>query len=132
MTNDGNLKRILELPKTGILRHYRVRVFGRVTQLELDRLAKGVVIDRVHYAPAYAEIEKIQGANAWVTITLQEGKNREIRKMMSYLGYEVNRLIRTDYGPFALKKQPVGTLQAVPQFYLKESLDKLGIVLENA
>jgi len=129
MTNDGALKRALELPKNEIGRHYRVRVFGRVTQNDLDHLAEGVVIDRVHYAPAIAEIEKIQGSNAWVRVTITEGKNREIRKMMSYLGFEVNRLIRTDYGPFGLKQQKVGTLQAIPQFYLKDSLEELGISL---
>lgn len=129
MTNDGGLKRQLELPISGITRRYRVRVFGKVTQDSLDKLLEGVVIDRVHYAPAVAEIDKIQGANAWLTITIEEGKNREIRKMMSYLGYEVNRLIRTDYGPFALKNQAVGTLMPIPQFYLKQSLAQMKIVL---
>jgi len=116
MTNDGALKRALELPKNAVSRCYRVRVFGRVTQESLDRLAAGVVIDRVHYAPAIAEIDKIQGSNAWLSITLQEGKNREIRRMMEFLGYEVNRLIRTDYGPFALKDQQPNTIVPIPQW----------------
>ena len=129
MTNDGGLKRVLELPKTAITRRYRVRVFGRVTQESLDKLARGIVVNRVHYAPAIAEIDKIQGSNAWLTITIEEGKNREIRNMMSHLGYEVNRLIRTDYGPFALKDLPVGAIMPVPQFYLKQSLAELKIIL---
>ncbi|MEM6603589.1 MAG: pseudouridine synthase [Pseudomonadota bacterium] len=129
LTNDGALKRVLELPATGLQRHYRVRVFGRAKQSDLDKLARGVVIDRVHYAPAFAEIEKIQGANAWLSITISEGKNREIRKMMQYLGYEVNRLIRTDYGPFGLRKQKVGTVEAIPQFYLKNVLEEFKIKL---
>ena len=127
MTNDGGLKRTLELPKTGLRRIYRVRVFGKVLQKDLDKLAKGIVIDRIHYAPAFAEIDKIQGSNVWLTVTIHEGKNREIRNLMSHLGYEVNRLIRTEYGPFALKEQKEGTIQEIPAVYVKKVLAELSL-----
>jgi len=117
LTNDGAFKRHLELPKTNIQRRYRVRAYGDITQDRLDILSEGVVIDAVHYAPVYAELDKIQGRNAWVTFTLTEGKNREIRKLMSYLGYDVNRLIRTDYGAFALGKMTDGDIKEIPQEY---------------
>jgi 23S rRNA pseudouridine2605 synthase len=125
LTNDGSLKRFLELPKTQIQRRYRVRAFGNITQEKLDILAQGVVVEGIHYAPVYAELDKIQGRNAWVTFTLTEGKNREIRKLMTYLGYEVNRLIRTDYGAFALGKMTDGDIREVPQDYLQKVLKNL-------
>ena len=125
LTNDGALKRFLELPKTQIQRRYRTRAFGNITQDRLDILAEGVIVDEVHYAPVYAELDKIQGRNAWVTFTLTEGKNREIRKLMTYLGYEVNRLIRTDYGAFSLGKMTDGDIKEIPQDYLQKVLDNL-------
>lgn len=125
-TNDGALKRHMELPKTALQRRYRVRAFGNVTQDRLDILAQGLVIDRVHYAPVYAELEKIQGGNAWVLFTLIEGKNREIRKLMDYLGYEVNRLIRVDYGPFSLGKMKLHEIKEVPSDYLAKIFPKIG------
>jgi 23S rRNA pseudouridine2605 synthase len=118
LTNDGGFKRYLELPNTDILRCYRVRAFGDITQERLDILAKGVVVDGIHYAPVYAELDKIQGKNAWITFTLSEGKNREIRKLMTYLGYDVNRLIRVNYGAFSLGKMQDGDIKEVPQEYL--------------
>ncbi len=125
LTNDGALKRFLELPKTQIQRRYRARAFGNITQERLDILAEGVVVEGIHYAPVYAELDKIQGKNAWVTFTLTEGKNREIRKIMTYLGYEVNRLIRTDYGAFALGKMTDGDIKEIPQEYLVKTLNSL-------
>jgi 23S rRNA pseudouridine2605 synthase len=128
LTNDGALKRFLELPKTQIQRRYRVRAFGNITQERLDILAEGVVVDGVHYAPVYAELDKIQGKNAWITFTLTEGKNREIRKLMTYLGYDVNRLIRTDYGAFSLGKMTDGDIKEIPQDYLAKVLKNLKYV----
>lgn len=125
LTNDGALKRFLELPKTQIQRRYRVRAFGYITQERLDVLAEGVIVDGIHYAPVYAELDKIQGKNAWISFTLTEGKNREIRKLMTYLGYDVNRLIRTDYGAFSLGKMSDGDIKEVPQEYLDKVLKKL-------
>jgi 23S rRNA pseudouridine2605 synthase len=118
LTNDGAFKRYLELPNTNITRCYRVRAFGNITQERLDILAKGVVVEGIHYAPVYAELDKIQGKNAWITFTLSEGKNREIRKLMTYLGYEVNRLIRVNYGAFSLGKMQDGDIKEIPQEYL--------------
>ena len=128
LTNDGALKRFLELPKTQIQRRYRVRAFGNITQERLDILADGVVVDGIHYAPVYAELDKIQGKNAWITFTLTEGKNREIRKLMTYLGYDVNRLIRTDYGAFSLGKMTDGDIKEIPQDYLAKVLKNLRYV----
>ncbi|MFT6072518.1 MAG: 23S rRNA pseudouridine2605 synthase [Alphaproteobacteria bacterium] len=118
LTNDGGFKRFLELPNVNIQRRYRARAFGRITQERLDVLAEGVVVDGMHYAPVYAELDKIQGQNAWVTFTLTEGKNREIRKLMTYLGYDVNRLIRTDYGACSLGKMTDGDVKEIPEEYL--------------
>ncbi len=125
LTNDGALKRFLELPKTQIQRRYRVRAFGNITQERLDILSEGVVVEGIHYAPVYAELDKIQGKNAWVTFTLTEGKNREIRKLMSYLDYDVNRLIRTDYGAFSLGKMTDGDIKEIPYDYLDKVLKNL-------
>ncbi|MCK9918715.1 rRNA pseudouridine synthase [Microbacteriaceae bacterium K1510] len=102
LTNDGGLARALELPTTGWRRTYRVRALGRVLQPALDGLKKGVTVDGVHYGPIEATLDREQGANVWLTFTIREGKNREVRKVLESLGLKVNRLIRVSYGPFEL------------------------------
>src|SRR5580700_9738137 len=102
LTNDGALARTLELPSTGWIRRYRVRVHGSVVPAALAALAKGVTIDGVRYAPIEAGLDAKKGDNAWLTVSLREGRNREIRKVMAHLGLEVTRLIRIAYGPFQL------------------------------
>jgi len=103
LTNDGGLARYLELPANAWKRCYRVRVHGAVNAGQLAKLAQGVTVDGVRYGPIEARMERAQaGANAWLTVTLQEGKNREIRKVLEHLGLQVSRLIRTAYGPFEL------------------------------
>lgn len=122
LTNDGELARWLELPATGWARRYRVRVHGRVTQDKLDKLKHGITVKGVRYAPAEALFEKQQGSNAWLTITLKEGKNREVRHLMEALGLQVNRLIRTSYGPFHLDQLPKGAAQEIKPAIMKKQL----------
>ena len=102
LTNDGELKRQLELPRTGVVRTYRARAFGDVTQSQLERLAEGVTIEGVHYGSINANLERRTGRNCWIEMSLTEGKNREVRRVLAYLGLQVSRLIRTAYGPFSL------------------------------
>lgn len=102
LTNDGALVRHLELPSHRIPRVYRVRVYGTVKPDLVKKLADGMTIEGVHYQGIYAEIEASEGRNTWIKMTLIEGKNREIRKIMTYLGYKVNRLMRIGYGPFSI------------------------------
>ena len=102
LTNNGELSRKLELPSNGWLRRYKVRVHGAVDDKKLKALLKGTVIDGVEYGPVKAEIESTQGSNSWLLVTLSEGKNREIRKVMKSIGLDVARLIRLSYGPFQL------------------------------
>ena len=102
LTNDGGLARVLELPATGWLRRYRVRAHGDIEQASLDPLADGVTIDGVDYAGIEATLDREQGSNAWITMGLREGKNREIKKVLEHLGLAVNRLIRVSFGPFEL------------------------------
>lgn len=108
LTNDGGLKRILELPASGIPRTYRARAFGAVTQSQLEDLMDGVEIDGVRYGSVNANLERGTGRNVWVEMTITEGKNREVRRVLEYLGLKVNRLIRTGYGPFNLGDLPRG------------------------
>ena len=122
LTNDGGVKRRLELPSTGWIRRYRVRAHGRVTQEELDKLAKGVTVDGVTYGAIQASLDSQQGANAWLTMSLREGKNREIRRVCEHLGLAVNRLIRVSYGPFHLGKMPPGAVEEVTGKVLREQL----------
>jgi 23S rRNA pseudouridine2605 synthase len=103
LTNDGGLKRELELPRTGVVRTYRARAFGDVTQNQLEELADGVTIEGVHYASINANLERRTGRNCWVEMSLAEGKNREVRRVLEHLGLKVSRLIRTAYGPFTLR-----------------------------
>lgn len=122
LTNDGELSRYLEHPSTGWARRYKVRAYGHITQDRLDGLKKGVTIDGVKYAGIEATLEKQQGDNAWMIITLKEGKNREIRRMMEHLGLQVNRLIRLSYGPFQLGNMQAGAVEEISQKQLKEQL----------
>lgn len=119
LTTDGGLARELELPSRGWKRKYRVRVHGKVTPEIVGRLQKGVRIEGISYAPCQIEVEREQGSNTWVLMTLMEGKNREIRRMMAFFGLEVTRLIRISYGPFQLGNLPVGAVREVPEKVLK-------------
>ena len=114
LTNDGGLARVLELPSTGWLRRYRVRVHGEVDPTELAALAKGVVVDGTRYGPIEAGLDSKKGENAWLTVSLREGRNREIRRVMNHLGLQVTRLIRIAYGPFQLGDLKRGEVEEVP------------------
>lgn len=128
LTNDGGLARHLELPATGWKRRYRVRVLGHVDEKRLKALARGITVEGVRYKSIVAELEKPDtgdkaksgGANSWLSVTLTEGKNREIRKVMEALGLKVNRLIRISYGPFHLGKLERGAVKEVPRKVMRE------------
>jgi 23S rRNA pseudouridine2605 synthase len=122
LTNDGELARHLELPATGWLRRYRVRCKGRVTQADLDKLKEGVEVEGVRYGPIEATLDTMQGANMWVTIGIREGKNREVRKVLSSLGLDVNRLIRISFGPFQLSELKPGEAEVVKRRVLADQL----------
>ncbi|MFG1341728.1 pseudouridine synthase [Xanthobacter autotrophicus] len=122
LTNDGGLARVLELPETGWLRRYRVRANGEVNQAQLDSLLKGITVDGVEYGPIEAELDRVQGANAWITVSLREGKNREIRNVFGALGLQVNRLIRVSYGPFQLGDVPEGGIEEVRTRVLRDQI----------
>ena len=124
LTNDGGLKRTLELPSTGWVRRYRVRAFGSVTQEQLDGLARGITLDGVEYGPIEAVLDSATGSNVWITVALREGKNREVRNVLGALGLEVNRLIRLSYGPFQLGDLPSGTVEKVKTRILRDQLGK--------
>jgi len=124
LTNDGALARHLELPKNNWLRHYRVRVHGEVKPEKLAALAKGVTISGIHYEPINAVLEKQQGSNAWIDVSIREGKNREIRKIMEHLGLQVTRLIRTAFGPFQLGKLEKGKIEEVPARILRQQMKR--------
>jgi len=103
LTNDGELKRQLELPNSGVVRTYRARAFGTATQNQLERLAEGITIEGVRYGSINANLERRTGRNCWIEMSLAEGKNREVRRVLEHLGLQVSRLIRTAYGPFTLE-----------------------------
>lgn len=124
LTNSGDLSRQLELPSTGWTRRYRVRAYGRVKQSALDNLKDGVEIDGVQYGPVRAKLDQQQGGNSWITLSINEGKNREVRNLMRYLDLHVNRLIRTAYGPFQLGALPKDGIEEIPGKQLKEQLGK--------
>lgn len=115
LTNDGELKRQLELPKTGVVRRYRARAFGEVTQDQLEGLIEGVEIDGVRYGSIDANMERRTGANVWIELALTEGKNREVRNVLAWLGMQVSRLIRTSYGPLTLDELEPGQVAEVPR-----------------
>lgn len=122
LTNDGELKRRLELPSTGWLRKYRVRVKGNPTDPELDPLRKGVVIEGEKFLPMEVKLDRHQGANAWLTVGIREGRNREIRRAMAHVGLAVNRLIRVSYGPFRLNELKPGEVEEVKPRVLRDQL----------
>ena len=122
LTNDGELARRLELPSNGWIRRYRVRVNGFVDERALAALARGVAVEGVRYGPIEAGLDSRKGANAWLTVALQEGKNREVRRVMQHLGLNVSRLIRTAYGPFQLGALPSGAVEEVNPKVLREQL----------
>jgi len=122
LTNDGALARRLELPATGWVRRYRVRLFGRPDPAQLVALKKGVTVEGVRYAPIDAALDSVKGDNAWLTVALREGRNREVRRVMAYLGFAVSRLIRTAYGPFQLGHLPPGAVEEVSAKVLREQL----------
>jgi 23S rRNA pseudouridine2605 synthase len=124
LTNDGGLARALELPATGWLRRYRVRVYGRVTQQTLDGLKKGVTVEGIHYGPIEATLERQLEANAWLEVGIREGKNREIRRVMESIDLKVSRLIRISYGPFELGDIGEGAAEEVPTAELKKALGR--------
>jgi 23S rRNA pseudouridine2605 synthase len=125
LTNDGALARTLELPATGWIRRYRVRVHGAVEPPALAALSKGATIEGVRYAPIEAGLDSRKGENAWLTVSLREGRNREIRRVMQYLGLDVTRLIRIAYGPFQLGALARGGIEEVPARVLREQLPKV-------
>ena len=127
LTNDGEIKRRLELPSTGWLRKYRCRVNGLPTEAMLEPLRKGITVEGERFQGMIVTIDKIQGANAWLTIGIREGKNREIRRAINHVGLIVNRLIRVSYGPFKLGALEPGQVEEVKSRVLR---DQLG--LDNA
>ena len=124
LTNDGGLKRVLELPATGWLRRYRVRAFGTITQPQLDALKEGIEVDGVNYGPIEATLERQQGSNVWIVVGLREGKNREVKNVLAALGLQVNRLIRVSFGPFQLSDLPIGEIEVVKAKILRDQLGK--------
>ena len=124
LTNDGALARLLELPATGWIRRYRVRVYGAVDPARLAALARGTTIEGVRYGPIEAGLDSRKGENAWLSVALREGRNREIRKVMASLDLVVTRLIRISYGPFQLGLLPRGAVEEIPARVLREQLPK--------
>jgi 23S rRNA pseudouridine2605 synthase len=120
LTTDGELKRELELPATGVERTYRARVFGEISQERLEELIHGIEIEGIRYGSIDANLERRTGRNAWVEMKLREGKNREVRRVLEHLGLKVSRLIRTAYGPFVLGALPAGAVDEVRQHDLVE------------
>lgn len=129
LTNDGGLKRRLELPSTGWLRRYRVRINGTASEASLDRLRAGIEVQGLRYQPMTVTFDRQQRANAWLTVSLREGKNREIRRAMEAIGVTVNRLIRVSYGPFQLGHLAEGAVEEIKQRVLR---DQLGVAPEGA
>ncbi len=119
LTNDGELARKLELPATGWKRRYRVRAHGVLNKGVLAAMQKGVTVEGIKYGSVEAVIDKKQGGNSWLTVSLTEGKNREIRKIFDHFNCKVNRLIRLSYGPFVLGSLPKGDVKEVPEKTLK-------------
>ena len=122
LTNDGELARRLELPSTGWIRRYRVRIHGEMTTEIMEKLAAGVSIDGVRYAGVQVVIDKKQGSNTWLTVALKEGKNREIRRLMEFFGFQVTRLIRISYGPFQLGNLAKGAIDEISAKTLQEQI----------
>ncbi|RCL00238.1 MAG: 23S rRNA pseudouridine synthase [Candidatus Tokpelaia sp. JSC188] len=132
LTNDGGLSRILELPSTGWTRHYRVRIHGKITQEELDMLKDGITVNGIFYNAVQASIEREKGSNIWLSLILREGKNREVKNILSALGLMVTRLIRVSFGPFQLGELPKGTVREICGRTLRDQLGKRLIAEANA
>jgi 23S rRNA pseudouridine2605 synthase len=113
LTNDGEFKRQMELPSSGIERTYRARAFGDISQEQLEELIHGIEIDGVRYGKIDANLERRTGRNGWLEMTLTEGKNREVRRVLEHFGLEVSRLLRTRYGPFVLGEMQPGDVGEV-------------------
>ena len=128
LTNDGGLKRTLELPATGVPRTYRARTFGDISQAQLEDLIDGITIEGVRYGGIDANLERRTGRNQWIELTLTEGKNREVRRVLEHLGLKVSRLIRTAYGPFVLGDLGKGAAVEVR----KEDLERFVSTLKRA
>ena len=122
LTTNGNIARYMELPKTGWIRKYKARVFGKIDKARLHALEKGITIDDVHYKSIKVTVSEQKSANTWLEITLIEGKNREIRKVMEHLGLQVNRLVIMSYGPFNLGDLKVGEIKQVTKPAMRNSL----------
>lgn len=122
LTNDGDLARKLELPASGWVRKYRVRLFGKVTQADLDKLAQGRTIGGVKYGSVIADLERSKGIHSWASISLKEGKNREVKRLMESLGLKVARLIRVQYGPFHLGQLAEGAAEEIARKVWREQL----------
>lgn len=118
LTNDGELARYLEHPANEMSRTYRIRAFGNADEDAAAKLARGLTIDGIRYRPVRLTIDSRRGGNCWLTMTLREGKNREIKKLLEHLGLRVTRLIRTGYGPFQLGHLPRGAVEEVPSAIL--------------
>lgn len=125
LTNDGGLKRTMELPATGLPRTYRARTFGDITQERLEELSEGIEIGGIRYGPINANMERRTGRNQWIEVTITEGKNREVRRVLEHLGLEVNRLIRTAYGPFELLDLPRGQALEIRQVEVERFVKSL-------
>jgi 23S rRNA pseudouridine2605 synthase len=119
LTNDGELKRAMELPANAVPRTYRARTYGEVSQAQLESLMDGIVVEGMRYGPIDANLERRTGRNQWIELTLTEGKNREVRRVLEHLGLEVSRLLRTAYGPFALGDLPRGAADEVKKHELE-------------
>ena len=122
LTNDGGIKRKLELPSTGWLRKYRVRVKGAPDEAQIAPLRKGIEVEGVRFQPMTVSIDRIQGANAWLTVSIREGKNREVRRAAQAVGLTVNRLIRVSYGPFQLGQLKPGEVSEVKGRVLRDQM----------
>ncbi|WP_107498322.1 pseudouridine synthase [Thalassobius sp. I31.1] len=122
LTNDGALKRQMELPSTGWLRRYRVRVNGRPKDENFEPLRKGITVEGEKFQPMQVTLDRQQGANAWLTIAIREGKNREIRRAMSAIGFEVNRLLRVSYGPFQIGSLKAGEVEELKSRVVRDQL----------
>lgn len=126
LTNDGEFKRQLELPASGVERTYRARAFGDVSQAQLEDLVEGITIDGVRYGKIDANLERRTGRNQWIELTLTEGKNREVRRVLEHLGLQVSRLIRTRYGEFTVDGLDIGQVEIVPRDALFQFRRRLG------
>ena len=126
LTNDGELKRQLELPRTAVVRTYRARAYGSIAQAALERLAEGITIEGVHYGSINANLERRTGSNCWIEMSLTEGKNREVRRVLAHLGLQVSRLIRPAYGPFTVEGLEPGDVDEIGEAQLELFRKSLG------